>query len=113
MVLRTTWHGCGTVLAGLSVPLDSVYLRAVGFRGVQLCSAAASLALSGGGPVQARDPTDGQAPPMAKSALPALAARKRSWSVRTRQRLRRARASEASAQVSGLRAAGQVSLVHE
>ena len=75
---RTIWHGCGAAfgpLSRMSVPRGSFRLRAVGFRGVQLCSAAASLALSGGGPVQARDPTDGQATPMAKSALPAPAAR--------------------------------------
>jgi len=79
VVPRTIWHGCGTVLAAVCQCLGiASTCAAVGFRGFQLCSAAASLALSGGGPVQARDPTDGQAPPMAKSALPAPAARERS-----------------------------------
>ncbi len=50
----------------LSVPPIRVRLRVVGFRGVQLCSAAASLDLSGGGPGQARDLSDDQAPLMAK-----------------------------------------------
>lgn len=57
------------------MPPMRVRLRAVGFRGVQLCSAAASLALSGGDPGQARDLSDGQAPPMAKSDLLAPAVR--------------------------------------
>lgn len=92
------WHGPH---GRLSVPRDSVRLRAVGFRGAQLCSAAASLALSGGGPVQARGPTDGQAPPMAKSALPAPAARESTKSALTRQRLRRPLLLPTSGQVAG------------